>query len=58
MADVFLRSHGVARRIPVVTQKADGSKKVRGVDRFSENGTGFMERVKTQGIGFLVVITI
>ena len=36
VADVFLQSHVVARRIPVVTQKADGSKKVRGVDHFSE----------------------
>ena len=42
--------------------KSNGKKKVRGVDHFSENGakavTGFMEKVRTQGLDWLVVMAL
>ena len=60
--EAFLQAYGVARRIPVVTWKSNGKKKVRGVDHFSENGakavTGFMEKVRTQGLDWLVVMAL
>ena len=34
----YLLAHGVARWMPAVAFRANGTKKVRGVDHFSENG--------------------